>query len=156
MAAGVSTVAPADRVLIIERVLDAPRSLVFKAWIDSQHLAHWFGPRGFNMTFCQMDLRVGGTYRFGMRSPEGTDHYIKGVYREIREPERLVCTYAWTDADGNPTRPETTLSLTFDDLDGKTKLTLHQAVFESVTACDAHRGGWTTSLDKLAEFVASL
>lgn len=156
MAAGLSGVAPADRVLIIERVLDAPRSLVFKAWTDSQHLAHWFGPKGFNLTFCEMDLRVGGTYRFGMRSPEGTNHYLKGVYKEIREPEVLVCTYAWTDADGNPTRPETTLSLSFDDIgNGKTRLTLHQALFESITACDAHRAGWTTSLDRLAEFVAS-
>ena len=156
MAAGVNAVAPADRVLIIERVLDAPRSLVFKAWTDSQHLAHWFGPKGFNLIFCEMDLRVGGIYRFGMRSPEGTNHYLKGVYKEIREPEVLVCTYAWTDADGNPTRPETTLSLSFDDIGGnKTRLTLHQALFESITACDAHRGGWNSSLDRLAEFVAS-
>jgi len=155
MAAGIeaATTAPADRVLVIERVFDAPRELVFKAWTDRDHLAPWFGPRGFTMTMCQMDLRPGGIYRFGMRSPEGTDHWIKGVYREIAVPEKLVFTYAWTDSEGNPTRPETLMILTFEDQKGKTRFTLHQSVFESVTACDMHRQGWTTALDCLAEYL---
>ena len=155
MAAGLSTAAaPADRVLVITRVFDAPRSMVFKAWTERDHLAQWFGPRGFTMTMCQMDLRPGGTYRFGMRSTEGSDHWLKGVYREIVEPEKLAFTYAWTDSEGNPTRPETLLVLTFDDDQGKTRFTLHQSVFESVTACDMHRQGWTSSLDRLAEVIA--
>ena len=67
MSAGLSTgAAPADRVLVVTRVFDAPRSVVFKAWTDREHLAHWFGPRGFELTFCKMDLRPGGSYRFGM------------------------------------------------------------------------------------------
>jgi uncharacterized protein YndB with AHSA1/START domain len=145
---------PHDRVLVITRVFDAPRNLVFKAWTDPEHLANWFGPRGFTMTFCQMDPRAGGSYRFGMRSPEGTDHWLQGTYRELVEPEKLVCSYAWADAQGNRTRPETVLTITLADLGGKTQLTLHQAVFESVTACDAHRQGWTSSLERLAEYVA--
>ncbi|MBV8135498.1 MAG: SRPBCC domain-containing protein [Deltaproteobacteria bacterium] len=154
MSAGLSTgPAPADRVLVITRLFDGPRSLVFKAWTDSGHLAHWFGPRGFEMTFCKMDLRPGGSYRFGMHSAEGTEHWLQGVYQEIVEPEKLVCTYAWADANGNATRPETLLELTFAEQDGKTSMTLRQSVFESVTACDLHRGGWTSSLDRLAEYV---
>ncbi len=145
-----------DRVLVITRILDAPRSLVFKAWTEPDHLAHWFGPRGFTLTYCQTDLRPGGAYRFGMRSPEGTDHWLQGVYREVIEPEKIVCTYAWADANGNPTRPETILTLTFADHEGKTRLTLHQALFESVTACDMHREGWTSSLDRFEEYVSSL
>ena len=113
MAAGLSAGAePADRVLVITRVLDAPRSLVFKAWTDRDHLAHWFGPRSFELTFCKMDLRPGGSYRFGMHSAEGIDHWLQGTYQEIVEPEKLVCTYAWADANGNATRPETVLALT--------------------------------------------
>jgi uncharacterized protein YndB with AHSA1/START domain len=155
MAAGLSTgPAPADRVLVITRVLDAPRSLVFKAWTDREHLARWYGPKGFTLTSCKIDLRPGGSYRYCMRSPEGTDHWLQGVYREIVEPEKLVCTYAWADANGNATRPETVLALTFAEQDGKTALTLHQSVFESVTACDMHRQGWTSSLDCLADYLA--
>ena len=155
MAAGLNTTtAPSDRVLVITRVFDAPRDVVFKAWTDRDHLSQWFGPRGFTMTMCQMDQRPGGTYRFGMRSTEGSDHWLKGVYKEIIEPEKLAFTYAWTDAEGNPTRPETLVVLTFDDEQGKTRFTLHQSVFESITACDAHRQGWSSSLDRLAEIIA--
>ena len=80
---------------------------------------------------------------------------MQGVYREIVEPERIVCTYVWTDADGIPTRPETLLTLTFEADGQKTKLTLHQAVFESVTARDAHEEGWTSSLERLTEYLAN-
>ena len=73
-----------------------------------------------------------------------------GGIRELVEPERLVCTYVWADAEGNPTRPETLLTVLFEDLGGKTKLTLRQAVFESVSARDDHNFGWNSSLDRLA------
>jgi len=144
-----------DRVLVITRVLDAPPAMVFRAWTEPEHLAQWFGPRGFSLTSCRIDLRPGGGYRFAMRSAEGTNHWLQGVYHEVEPPRRLVCSYSWADADGNPTRPETMLTLTFDDESGRTRLTLHQAVFESVTACEAHSQGWTSSLERLAEFVSA-
>ena len=144
----------ADRVLVITRIFDAPRSLVFKAWTEKDHMVHWFGPRGFTVIDCAADVRVGGSLRVHSRSAEGTDHYLQCVYREIAEPERLVCTYAWSNAEWRPTRPETLLTLTFEEDRGKTKLTLHQAIFESVTACDMHRGGWSESLDRLAGYLA--
>jgi uncharacterized protein YndB with AHSA1/START domain len=145
---------PADRVLVITRVFDAPRSLVFKAWTDPEHMVHWFGPRGFKSTVLKNDLRPGGAYRIHMLGPDG-DHWTQGVYREVVPPERLVMVGSWADAHGNPTRPETTLTLLFEDHGGKTKLTLHNAVFESVTARDAHQSGWTSSLDCLAEYLAA-
>ena len=157
MAARSNTAAePAERVLVITRVFDAPRSLVFKAWTEPEHLVHWWGPRGFTSTIIANDVRPGGAYRVHMRGPEGDDHWSQGVYREVVEPERLVMAGAWTDADGNPTSPETLLTVTFEEHDGKTKLTLHQAVFESVTARDVHRGGWTSSLERLAEYLATI
>jgi uncharacterized protein YndB with AHSA1/START domain len=147
---------PAERVLGITRIFDAPRHLVFKAWTEPGHLVHWWGPRGFTSTILVNDVRPGGTYRVHMRGPEGDDHWSQGVYREVVEPERLVMAGAWTDADGKPTSPETLLTVTFEEQQGKTKLTLHQAVFESVTVRDEHRGGWTSSLDRLADYLATV
>jgi uncharacterized protein YndB with AHSA1/START domain len=144
----------AERELVITRVFNAPRSFVFKAWTDPEHLVRWLGPQGFTGTIIKMDVRPGGTYRVHMRGPEGDDHWAQGVYRAVVEPERLVMTRNWADAEGNPTSPETLLTVTFEEHDGKTKLTLHQAGFESVTARDAHRGGWNSSLDRLAAYLA--
>ena len=144
---------PEPRMLVIARVFDAPRSLVFKAWTEPERLVRWWGPRGFTTPFCEMDVRPGGAFRFGMRSPEGTEHWLRGVYREILEPERLVLTWAWEDALGKPGH-ETLLTLDFAEHAGKTKLTLHQAVFETVTARNAHQQGWTSGLDDLADYLA--
>ncbi len=154
MAARTSTATrSAERELVITRVFDAPRPLVFKAWTEPEHLVRWWGPQGFTTPSCTMDVRPGGAFRLCMRSPEGTDHWLRGVYREVVEPERLVCTWAWEDAEGRPGH-ETVLTVTFAEQGAKTQLTLHQAVFESVTARDAHQEGWTSALDRLAEFLA--
>jgi uncharacterized protein YndB with AHSA1/START domain len=144
---------PSERELVITRVFDAPRSLVFKAWTEPEHLVKWLGPQGFSGTVLRHEPRAGGAYRYHMRDPQGGDHWQQGVYREIVPPERFVCTYAWADADGNPTRPETLLTVTFEERGGKTKLTLRQAFFESVTARDDHQGGWNSSLDRLADYL---
>jgi uncharacterized protein YndB with AHSA1/START domain len=141
-----------ERELVITRVFDAPRRLVFKAWTEPEHLARWWGPQGFTTPFCEMDVRPGGAFRFGMRSPQGTDHWLRGVFREIVEPERLVCTWAWEDEQRKP-RHETLLTVTLVEHDDKTRLTLRQAVFESVTSRDAHQGGWASALDCLAEYL---
>lgn len=146
---------PADRVLKIERVFDAPRSLVFKAWTEPEHISKWWGPRGFKSTVLKNDLRPGGAYRIHMRGPDG-DHWSQGVYREVVPPERLVMVGSWADANGNPTRPETTLTLLFEDVGGKTRLTLHNAIFESTSARDMHNSGWNSSLDCLAEYLATV
>ena len=144
----------AERELVIERIFNAPRHLVFRAWTEPEHMVQWFGPRGFKSTVLKNELRPGGAYRIHMLGPDG-DHWTQGVYREIVPPERLVMAGSWADAQGNPTRPETVLTLTFAEHDGKTKLKLHQVGFESVTARDAHQGGWNSSFDCLAEYLAA-
>jgi uncharacterized protein YndB with AHSA1/START domain len=154
MEAGSSASESDQRVLVITRVFDAPRSLVFKAWTEPERLMRWWGPRGFTMTLCEMDLRPGGAYRFHMRSPEGNESRRRGFVREVVAPERLVLSGAWIDAEGKPGH-ETLLTVTFADHGGKTELTLHHAVFESVTARDLHQGGWTSSLDCLADYLAT-
>jgi len=144
----------AQRELVITRIFDAPRKTVYNAWADPEQMVKWLGPKGFTSKIIKMDARPGGAYRFYMRDPQGGDHWQQGVFREIVEFERIVQTYAWADAAGNPTGPETLLTVTFEDLGAKTRLTLHQAVFESVTARDMHRGGWTSALDRLEEVLA--
>src|SRR5467141_3348487 len=102
----------AERELTIRRTFDAPRALVFRVWTEPQHLAQWSCPRGFTMTENSGDLRVGGAFSACMRSPEGSDHRLRGVYREFVPPERLVFTHAWIDATG--TRgPETIVTVFF-------------------------------------------
>ncbi len=145
---------PADRALEISRIVDAPRELVFKAWTDPEEIARWWGPQGFTTTSLTMDLHPGGAYRACMRSPTGTLHCRQGVYQEIVPPERLVFTFAWEDAAGDPGH-ETVVTVTFAEQGGKTLLTLHQATFETVAACDDHRGGWTSCLERFAEYLAA-
>jgi uncharacterized protein YndB with AHSA1/START domain len=155
MSAGNTASQMAERELTIERVFNAPRPLVFKAWTESEHMAQWFGPRDFKSTVVKNELRPGGAYRIHMLGPDG-DHWMQGIYSEIVPPERLVMEGGWADAHGNLTRPVTILTLTFEDQNGKTKLRLHQTGFESVTARDAHNTGWNSSFDCLAEYLATV
>jgi uncharacterized protein YndB with AHSA1/START domain len=142
----------AQRELVITRIFDAPRPLVFQAWTEPDRVARWWGPQGFTTLYCDMDVRPGGAFRVCMRSPEGAEHWKQGVYREVVEPERLVFTFAWEDAEGRPGH-ETVVTVTFAELAGKTKLTLHQGVFETVAASDEHQRGWTSTLQRFAEYL---
>lgn len=152
MAASTST---ADRELVVTRIIDAPRSLVFKAWTQPEHIARWWGPQGFVTIGCDMDIRIGGRFRFGMRSPQGTEHWKVGLYRDIVEPERIVFTFAWENADGTPGHELLTV-VSFAEHGTKTKLTLHQAVFETTAWRDDHRTGWTSCLERFAEYIATI
>jgi uncharacterized protein YndB with AHSA1/START domain len=144
-----------ERELVITRIFDAPRHLVFRAWTEPDRAARWWGPQGFVTTYCNMDIRPGGTFRVCMRSPEGAEHWKQGIYREIVEPERLVFTYAREDAEGKLSR-QTVVTVTFAERGDKTELTLHQAVFETVVARDDHRRGWTSTLERFAEYLATV
>ena len=140
--------------LVITRIFDAPRRLVFKAWTEPDRATRWWGPEGFTTISCEMDVRPGGLWRRCMRAPDGSEHRKRGVYREIVEPEQLVFTYADEDAEGNP-GPETLVRVTFADFAGKTRLILHQAFFASVAARDAHQGGWTSCLERFARYLGT-
>ena len=157
--------ANAERELVITRVFDAPRELVFKAWTDPEHFVRWWGPRGFTTPVCKIDLRLGGAIHFCMRSPEGRDYWCGGVYREIVAPERIVCTDYFADEEGNPVPPthygmsadwpaETLLTVTFTEHEGKTTLTLRQTVGASVADREGAQQGWSETLDRLAEELA--
>src|SRR5262245_20518597 len=80
----------ADREMVISRVVDAPRDVVWQAWTQPQHIGAWWGPDGFHTTIHGMNVTVGGMWRFIMHGPDGTDYPNRIVYREIVEPERLV------------------------------------------------------------------
>ena len=142
----------ADLELVITRIFDAPRELVFKAWSEPDRAMRWWGPQGFTTAHCEMDVWPGAAYRVCMRSPEGTEHWQRGVCREVVAPERLVFTFAWEDAEGRPGH-ETVVTVSLAEHGAKTKLTLHQAVFETVTARDLHQGGWESALDCLGEYL---
>jgi uncharacterized protein YndB with AHSA1/START domain len=153
VAASSSTAAArAAHVLVIERIFDAPRELVFKAWVDPKHLVRWLGPEGFTGRVIEMDARPGGAYRFHMRSANGAEYWQQGVFRELVEPERFVRTCVWADARGNPTGPETLMTVTLEEHEGRTKLTFQQ-VFETAAECEAHRIGTDSALDRLAEYL---
>jgi uncharacterized protein YndB with AHSA1/START domain len=142
-----------ERELTLVRIFDAPREVVFKAWTDPRQLAKWWGPKVFTNPVCEVDLRPGGAWRIVMRAPDGTEYPCSGVYREIVEPERLVFTNNATDRDGNPLIEGFTVVI-FEDLAGKTKLTLHTRAIGLVPYAPkmlaGMEAGWTQSLDKLA------
>jgi uncharacterized protein YndB with AHSA1/START domain len=149
----------AKRDVVITRVFDAPRSLVFKAWTDPRHLAQWWGPKGFTNPVCEIDARSGGAIYIVMRAPDGVEHPMRGVFREIVEPERLVFTSVAEDKEGNPLLEGVTI-VTFAEHGGKTKLTLQaSAVALAPVAPKMLAGmetGWTQSLERLAELVVHL
>jgi uncharacterized protein YndB with AHSA1/START domain len=140
--------------LTVSRLIDAPRALVFKAWTQQEHAARWWGPRGFTTVSCQLDASLGGTFRIAMRGPDGTVRTKRGVYREITEPERLVFTYAWEDANGNPGH-EMHITVTFEAQGQRTLLTLHQTGFEDVPERDSHHSGWTSCMERFAEYMVT-
>jgi uncharacterized protein YndB with AHSA1/START domain len=156
----------AQREIVLTRVFEAPRELVWKAWTEPERLMRWWGPKGFTSPVCKIDLRVGGVYLFCMRSPEGRDYWSTGVYREIVAPERIVCTDSFADEKGNPVPAsdygmagdwpaELLVTVTFEDQQGKTKLTLRHAGIPSGEMSDMTQAGWNESLDKLAEALAT-
>ena len=154
MAADISRVAAAaERELVMTRMFNAPRRLVFKAWTESERAAYWWGPRDFTTISCKMDVRPGGAWRRVMRSPQGTLLVKSGVYREISEPERLVFTYCDETDDGDP-GPQTLVTVTLTEQGGQTKLVLRQTGFASTSARDSHEDGWTGCMERCAEFLA--
>jgi uncharacterized protein YndB with AHSA1/START domain len=158
--------------LVIERIFDAPRDLVWKAWAEPERLMQWWGPQGFTMSVARMDFRPGGVFHYGMRSPDGHDMWGKFVYREILPPERMVFISSFSDEEGNltrhpmsPTWPQEVLNtLTLSGLDGKTKLVLRGGPFsatevERKTFDEARTGvqkGFTGTFDQLADYLAKV
>src|SRR6266496_6848946 len=91
---------PTDREIVLTRVFDAPRRRAFDVFTKPELLKRWFGPRGWSLVVCEVDLKVGGTFRFVLRGPNGRDMGMRGVYREIVPPERAVHTESFDDYPG--------------------------------------------------------
>lgn len=147
---------PSDLELVVTRLFDAPRHLVYEAWTNPEHVPHWMlGPDGWTMPVCEVDLRPGGAWHFVWRRADGTEMSMRGVYREVMPPERLVSTESW----GGPW-PETVNTIVLTEEHGKTLLT-HTISYPSKEARDAAmqtgmRQGMALSLDRLDRYARSL
>jgi len=147
--------------LVITRVFDAPRALVWRAWTEPEHFKKWWGPKNFSAPVAKIDLRVGGALLWCMRGPAGQDFWTTGVYREIVPIERLVYTDSRADEKGNRVPAsqlglpgdwpaEAVVTVTFEEQGGGTKLTLRQVGIPA-SHSEMVRAGWNESFDKLAE-----
>ena len=99
-AASIADLAPGDRVILISRVVNAPRDLVFEAFTNPEHLTKFWGPKGFDCTDCKVDLRVGGTFSIVMRGPDGNSYPATGIYQDVTPPEQMI--YSGTANEGHP------------------------------------------------------
>jgi len=153
-----TTIRTDDADMFMERLFDAPRELVWKAFTEPQHVVNWWGPRGTTTTVVEMDVRPGGTWRFINHGADGGDAPFKGEYLEIVAPERLVQTFVY-DVEGFADQAVVE-TLTFEDLGGKTRLT-QRSRFPSVDALEGAlasgmTGGAVETLDRLDEVLAAL
>lgn len=156
---------PEGQEFVATRIFGVPRELVFRAWTEPERLKRWWGPKGYTMPFCTVDLRPGGVFFHCMRSPEGREYWGRGVFRECVTPERIVLTDSFADETGNvvpATRYglgsdwplETLMTVTFEEYSGRTKVTVRHSGIPSGADRDLAQQGWTESLDRIAEHLA--
>jgi uncharacterized protein YndB with AHSA1/START domain len=147
-----------DAEVVLTRVFDAPRDLVWKAWTDPKQLAQWWGPKDFTNPVCEIDVRRGGKILIHMRAPDGTVYPMTGVFHEIEAPRRLVFSDAALDKNGKVLLEGFTV-VTFEQQGSKTKLTVESIAMALVPgAADMVKGmdeGWAQSLDRLAKLLAA-
>lgn len=152
----------------ITHIFNAPRELVWKAWTDPETFKRWWGPEGFTAPVAKIDLRVGGKFLGSMKSPEGQEFWSTGTYREIKAPERLVVTDSFADEHGNVVSAshygmegefplEMLVTVTLEEHDGKTRLTLKHAGVGAIPDADRNgmEQGWSQSFDKLDKVLES-
>jgi uncharacterized protein YndB with AHSA1/START domain len=156
---------------VISRVLNAPRDLVWKCFTDPARMKEWWGPKGVKILKSEMDLRVGGTYHYGMQTPDGKVMWGRQVYREITPPERLVFISSFSDEAGGlgrhpmaPSWPIEMMSIfTFEDVGGgKTKFTVHWSPYNATeeerktfaAGHDSMTKGWSGTMEQLEAYLA--
>ena len=160
----------ADRLLIVERIFDAPRAIVWKAWTERARLMQWFGPKGFTIPAAKLDFRPGGTFHYCLAAPDGKEMWGRFVYLEIAAPGRIVLVNSFSDEDGGvtrhpfaPTWPLEMLSTaTFAEQQGKTRLTIEwsplnpteeeRQIFDA--SHDGMKHGWTGTFEQLEAYLA--
>jgi uncharacterized protein YndB with AHSA1/START domain len=146
---------PSDREIVLTRVIDAPRDLVFEAHSSCEHLRNWWGPRRYEIASCEVDFRPGGAWRM-VHKGEGEEHGFRGEYREIVRPERIVWTFEWEGLPGHISVD----TLTLEEHDGKTTLTA-TSVFDTVEDRDGMlksgmAEGAAETFDRLEEYLATM
>jgi uncharacterized protein YndB with AHSA1/START domain len=146
-----------EREVVITRVVDAPARLLFEAFSKPEHLTRWYGPKGWPLTLCEIDFRVGGRYRFAMTGPDGKQSTpFGGEYLEIVPNKKIVYNDTWESPDSE----QILVTVTFDEEDGKTTLTIH-ILFASVAMKNQHLGtgflqSFNSSLDQLMDLITEL
>lgn len=137
--------------LALTRTFAAPRDRVFRAWTEPEELKKWWGAADdFTTPIAEVDLRVGGRYRLGMKPPDRDVVYIVGgTYREVRRPAKLVYTWSWEGGDGS----ETLVTVEFHDRGSSTEVTLTHEHFADDKVRDEHAKGWNGCLDRLARML---
>ena len=136
-------------VLELQLVVDSPRERVFRALTESAELARWWGPVGYAMAEIDLDLRVGGGYRFTMQPPAGDRFHLAGEFLEIEPPRRLVYTFRYEEPD--PDDRLTVVALSLEEVGDATEVSLSQGEFATGARLELHRSGWRDSLEKLCE-----
>ena len=142
--------------LVMTREINAPRETVFNAWTDPETLKKWFGPEGVNTIAAEVDLTVGGSYQLTMQEPDGNTIEHGGVYREIDPPSKVVFTWVLDgqSCEGSEGQyAETVVTIDFEDLGSRTRLTLTHDFLPSEASKEGHNMGWSGSLDRLAAVV---
>jgi uncharacterized protein YndB with AHSA1/START domain len=147
---------PSDREIVVTRVFNAPRKLVFDAWTNPKYLPHWMlGPDGWSMPVCEIDLRAGGSWHIVWRHSNGQEMEMRGSYREVQPPQRVVSSESW-----GPEWPETLNTVVFSEHAGKTTATI-TLLYPSKDARDAAlktgmKQGMSQSYDRLEAYLESL
>jgi uncharacterized protein YndB with AHSA1/START domain len=154
--------------MVVTRVFDAPRELVWKAWTDPKYVMQWWGPKDFTAPFCRIDFRVGGKFLCCMKGPDGQEFWSGGEYHEIVPHEKIVYSMYFADAQGNKVEAEhygieheaiedANDAVIFEDLgDGRTKLTLIGNESMESAKNSGQAEGWRQILDKIAAVIAEL
>jgi len=150
------TAEPGKQEVVLTRVFDAPRELLFKAMTDPKAIPEWWGPKNLKTTVDKMDVKKGGIWRYIHTGDNGNEDAFNGVYHEVLKPERLTYTFEWEGLPGHILLE----TITFQDLGGKTKM-VDKSVFQSVEDRDGMissgmEEGSTASMDRLAEYVAKM
>lgn len=137
-----------DRVVRIERLVAATPERVFQYWTEPELFTQWMGPEGFSIPSFDHDFRVGGQWRQTMQSPDGKLMTVRGVFRAIEPPRRLVYTWSW-DADMGSADYETEVTVVFEPAPGGTRIKLTHQIFANVNDRDGHNRGWASTLNRL-------
>lgn len=145
----------ADTTLVIKKVFDASPEDVFDAWTDPEQVALWYGPEGFNKTdIHSFDVREGGAYSLTMNAPDGGKHKLRGTFKKIERPRKLVLTWQWEGGEGDMGGDETLVTVELADVGGKTEMVFTHSGFATEAAKNNHNQGWTGSFNKLEKVLS--